>query len=152
MSCQQGTDIQAYHDGELSPDRVASVEAHLAGCGDCRALLADLGALAAMVRSAPLAPAPAGAVQRLADRAWNYERDRGVMRISAWLTGVAAAVLVGSMLYWPTVGASSGDGNAQASAASAWQTSALMPPADAGEDVPDVVIAAQWIASDLSAR
>lgn len=37
--------LSAYVDGELPPEEVAAVEAHLAGCAECRALVEDLEVL-----------------------------------------------------------------------------------------------------------
>jgi anti-sigma factor RsiW len=45
--------IPAYHDGELRGDRLAWVEAHLAGCAACRAELEQLRRLSALLRSVP---------------------------------------------------------------------------------------------------
>lgn len=42
--------IHAYHDGELSQERVHQVEAHLAGCADCRRELEALQALSLMLQ------------------------------------------------------------------------------------------------------
>lgn len=45
--------LGAYLDGELNQERRAWVEAHLAGCAACRQELAELRALASLLRDAP---------------------------------------------------------------------------------------------------
>lgn len=64
-------------DGELDPRRAARLERHLAGCGECRALLADLRRIAG--RAAALdAPEPS-------DRVWRNVRaglETGTLRPS----------------------------------------------------------------------
>lgn len=47
--------VQAYHDGELSPTQAARVEAHLVSCAACREELAALQALSALLQAAPAA-------------------------------------------------------------------------------------------------
>ena len=49
--------IAAYHDGELKPDRRAWVEAHLAGCAECRREMVELSALSGLLGADP-APMP----------------------------------------------------------------------------------------------
>ena len=48
--------LSDYADGELSPPEQAEVEAHLAGCGECRAIAGELRRVAARARA--LADAP----------------------------------------------------------------------------------------------
>lgn len=50
--------LQAYHDGELSGRRLRDVETHLETCPACRAELAQLGTLHALLLQAPAPPAP----------------------------------------------------------------------------------------------
>src|SRR3954463_16630550 len=99
MTCDHDAQVHAYHDGRLGPIERAALEAHLADCPACAQLLDDLRGVSRLIAAAPL---PDVAVSR--DRyyvAWHIARQQGVLRISTWLTGAAAAVLVGSLALWP---------------------------------------------------
>ncbi|HCC48014.1 MAG TPA: hypothetical protein DEQ38_07875 [Elusimicrobia bacterium] len=50
--------LSAYYDGELPPQERAALEAHLANCPECRAELAQLGAVSKMVKTHGLEPVP----------------------------------------------------------------------------------------------
>jgi predicted anti-sigma-YlaC factor YlaD len=52
-------ELEAYVDGELSPERRALLEGHLAGCEGCRAELARLEAVVAALETWPLVAEPA---------------------------------------------------------------------------------------------
>jgi anti-sigma factor RsiW len=146
MTCDKAAQIHAYHDGELLPAQRAAIEAHLRTCVDCAALLADLRRVSALVANAPMERISPIALARL-ERSFYAARDRGVLRVASWLTAAAAAVLLFTMLMIPS---EQPGGDATVSAA-AWQTIAVMPPADeADEPVPELVLAAQWMANDLA--
>ena len=51
-------ELEAYVDGELSPQRTALLERHLAGCDDCRAELACLQAVVTALETWPLVVEP----------------------------------------------------------------------------------------------
>ena len=51
MPCAESLTVQAYFDGELPAQEAAELERHLGGCSECRALLAELRALRAQMRS-----------------------------------------------------------------------------------------------------
>jgi len=51
-------ELQAYADGELSPERAALLEQHLTGCDGCRAELARLQAVVAALETWPLVAEP----------------------------------------------------------------------------------------------
>jgi anti-sigma factor RsiW len=57
--------LQAYVDGELSAERAALVEQHLAGCRECRAELARLQAVIAALETWPLVAEPAQLTGRI---------------------------------------------------------------------------------------
>jgi hypothetical protein len=77
--------------------------------------------------------------------AWHVARDRGIMRIAAALTAVAAMLLVGALLTGPAA-----QGNAPAKPA-LWEAMAVMPMTETqGEANSDLVQVAQWMADDLS--
>lgn len=145
MACEKYAQVHAYHDGELPAEEVAAVEAHIRECADCRELLGELRRLHTLIYAAPMAEWSAHAAQRVADKTWHREQDRGVLRITAWMTGLAAAILVATTLFWPA-----NAHNEIAVSAASWQVAAVMPPADPDEPVSEVVLAAQWMANDLA--
>lgn len=58
-------ELEAYVDGELSPERTALLEQHLAGCEGCRAELARLQAVVVALGSWPLVAEPAQLTARI---------------------------------------------------------------------------------------
>ncbi len=98
MSGHESERLCAYLDGELPPGERAEVEAHLAACPACTALLADMGAVDAAARSLP-AEAPEGyfeafpsrVVARLGAASKSPARPR---RLPAWTWAAAAALLL----------------------------------------------------------
>jgi anti-sigma factor RsiW len=150
MSCEQAAQVHAYHDGALASPQRAAVEAHLEGCADCRDLLADLRGLSSLIAAAPLAAISPAAMARLND-ALRTARDRGLLRITTWLTAAAAAILIGALLMFPHTNGPSNPVVASApNVDPAWEPLAVMPPLEADESVPEVVALAQWMANDLS--
>lgn len=95
-------------DGTLDADARARVEAHLATCATCRDDLGAAGVGRDAARALPVADAPAGLHDRIAETA---RRDRGDSRTRApgwypWAGVAAAAVLVGVViLSLPEIGA-----------------------------------------------
>ena len=71
--------LSAYHDGELDAGRRRQVEAHLAGCTECRAALADLESLSQVLSAdevpADVATDEAAFWQRLEPRLIDRPRD-----------------------------------------------------------------------------
>ena len=65
-------ELEAYVDGELSPERTALLEQHLAGCEGCRAELARLQEVVAALETWPLVVEPA----QLTDRVMARVRQR----------------------------------------------------------------------------
>ena len=98
MSGHEGERLCAYLDGELPPVERAEVEAHLAACPACTALLADLAAVDAAAASLP-AEAPEGyfdafpsrVAARLGVASKSPARAR---RLPAWTWAAAAALLL----------------------------------------------------------
>jgi hypothetical protein len=161
MTCDKRSLVHAYHDGELSPRQREELALHLGECGDCRELLSDLRRMSQFITAAPLAEMP-GSVTRRAEQAWwSSQQERGVLRISGWLTAAAAAVLFGAMwIGSPTQrgGSFAGGGGSEllpaTNVASSWQWDAIMPPADAASEdgQPEVVQIAQLMANGLNER
>src|SRR5438045_1944278 len=158
MSCEHAHLVSQYHDGELLGGQRAALEEHLAECDECREMLAELRAISQMVSASALRAMPDDFVAHLEENVDAANRDRGVLKIAGWLTSVAAAVLIASLLLWPMTRGVSGVGAGGTAIDNggrttlAWQAAAIMPPADNRDDaVPDTVQLAQWMASDLSA-
>src|SRR3954451_15533581 len=154
MSCDRAAQVHAYHDRQLGPAAREALEPHLENCSECAALLGELRAISQAIADAPL---PLVASAQLTERfydAWYVAQQRGVLRMSSWLTGAAAAVLIGALLLTPkgnTSSDNSGVAAAGAQQANTWEATALMPPPERAGDRPDEYVElAQWIASDLS--
>ncbi|NIO67475.1 MAG: hypothetical protein GTN71_00040 [Anaerolineae bacterium] len=58
-------ELETYVDGELSPERTALLERHLAGCEGCRAELARVRAVVAALETWPLVAEPAQLTARV---------------------------------------------------------------------------------------
>ena len=93
MTLHERERLSAWLDGELSPDERAEVEAHLAACEECAALLAEMGAVDELARELPVeAPAgyfetfPAGVRSRIEGRA--PRNDRGSPATSGMYRGL----------------------------------------------------------------
>ena len=151
MSCERFEQVHAYHDGALAASQRVAVEAHLESCAECRDLIADLRGLSNLIAAAPLTGMSPEAMERLS-KSWRAARDRGLLRITSWLTAAAAAVLVGALLFVPERNGSGNPtvANNGADVTAAWETVAVAPPLDADENVPEIVALATWMANDLS--
>jgi predicted anti-sigma-YlaC factor YlaD len=171
MECHETPQIEAYHDGELSPIERVRIETHLRECEACRRVLEQLQRLSSLVADSPVAAMPPEAMGRLAG-AWDLVRarslgerlvqeraanERGVLRIAGWLTAAAAALLMGGLVMLSpskqrtTVGeVATGSGGTVTFASGAWDTAAVMPPDAVQEGTPELVQVAQWIADDLA--
>jgi len=149
MSCDRSAQVHAYHDGLLAAQERGALEAHLADCADCKQLLSDLRGVSRLFDVAPMAVASPEVMARIG-RNLRVARDRGLLRITNWLTAAAAGVLVGALLFWPEQGGTGPvNGTAQV-----WQEVAVMPPsADEVQDgnAPEVALA-MWMANDLGDR
>ena len=110
-TCEFETRLNAYHDNELSPADRAMVEQHLNSCADCRVALAEMAEVSAVFAS----NVPAGLSQIGQHRLHkNVDRqlERGLVRLSWALSGIAAAIVVvgsiwlqqagGNVMYLPS--------------------------------------------------
>src|SRR5688572_239417 len=109
MQCPGAQQLEAHHDGELSPAARTAIDEHLRDCDDCRKALQQSRAVSAMVAGAALTPMPDAAMSRLREsfdviRAKSLgqrmaeeraARERGVRRVAGWFTAAAAALLMG---------------------------------------------------------
>ncbi|HEX8324115.1 MAG TPA: zf-HC2 domain-containing protein [Tepidisphaeraceae bacterium] len=84
--------LNAFLDGELPPADAAAVEAHLAGCPACAALVVGDRATGDRLRAAPL-PVPSMDAHLRWLSQWQIARDRSVRRLAGWMTAAAAVVL-----------------------------------------------------------
>jgi anti-sigma factor RsiW len=152
MACDRTAQVHAYHDGRLPAGDRAALESHFATCDECARLLADVRAVSKLVTSASLPPVSSATLARYR-KAWNLARQRGILRIASWMTAAAAAVLVGSLTFWPAHDRSTTE-IASAPSSANWEAVAIMPPpaADrsATDRADDLVELAQWMADDLS--
>ena len=148
--CEQSAAVDAYHDGELSPERREAVEAHLTQCPACRALLADLRSLSRLLVGAA-APSPASAPPELMTAralvAFRRARQRDLLRMASALTA-AAAVLLGVLLLRPVAPVRT---MPPAPPPAVWDAELAINPAAEpyGEDA-ELVQLAQWMADDLA--
>lgn len=98
MDCHQTREIlEEYRRRELDPERARAVEAHLAGCPACRAMLAREETVARLVHALPRSSAPPMLVSQI--RALEGRR-RGVPGWLGrpWVAAAIAAVLVLAVL------------------------------------------------------
>jgi anti-sigma factor RsiW len=90
---QLHTLIAAYHDGELSPDDRRRVERLLRHDTAAAAELAELQHLRSLLRSGGAPEIPGDLLAHLHDRV-DEMSAAPIVRITAWLTAAAAAVLL----------------------------------------------------------
>ena len=91
--CEQASRLGAYHDGELSPEAVAEVEAHLCQCPPCAAELRRLRGGSWVVGALVPPQIAPSAVQRL-HRVIDRLPSAGLRRLAEALAAVAATILV----------------------------------------------------------
>jgi anti-sigma factor RsiW len=98
MDCHQTREIlEEYRRRELDPERSRAVEAHLAGCPACQAMLAREETVARLVHALPRSPAPPMLVSQI--RALDGRRRGGPGWLwRPWLAAAVAAVLVLAVL------------------------------------------------------
>ncbi|MEO6435023.1 MAG: hypothetical protein ABIP55_04585 [Tepidisphaeraceae bacterium] len=148
--CEHTTQVHRYHDGYLTAQAREEVEVHLAACGECAALLADLRRLSQVIASTSRAQLPADALIRLRE-ARQVTRDRGVLRIATWLTAAAASLMLATLLIRPT---EQTDLRGATASATVWQTRAVMSPEDIGDSGSsgELIVVAQWMADELGSE
>jgi len=97
-------EVMAYLDGELAPERAAATAAHLEQCAECRALAADLRAIARQMTEWEVGMIPAsvqeqvllaaGQQKAVEVRAERPARSWMGVRLPTWATSLAVAVLL----------------------------------------------------------
>jgi hypothetical protein len=94
-----------------------------------------------------MAAMPQVAMARL-EASWSRNSERALLRITSWMTGVAAALLVGALLAWSGVSDEPAKVSRPAVAADpVVLATAAEPP---GETNSELIQVAQWMADDLS--
>ncbi|WP_038038764.1 zf-HC2 domain-containing protein [Thermorudis peleae] len=96
--------LSAYMDGELSPDDVARLQAHLAECADCRALLASYERMREQLHQLPTAPVPPTLHHEIRAAIEREQRRPRWLRLSVSPVAFAFALglilmLLGTLLY-----------------------------------------------------
>ena len=145
MSCPRSNLISAYHDGELPLAQTAELEAHLGDCADCRAELEQLRTLSLRIQAADLPEPSDEAVERWMS-VFSDARDRSVRRLASWMTAAAALIMVGVGLV--TLLDHRGAVTGPPILIGPADTVALVP--EGAEAAPVSLVAAQWMAADLS--
>src|SRR5208337_1049198 len=92
-------EVMAYLDGELAPERAAATAAHLEQCAECRALAADLRAIARQMTEWEVGMIPAsvqeqvllaaGQQKAVEVRAERPARSWMGVRLPTWATSLA---------------------------------------------------------------
>jgi anti-sigma factor RsiW len=98
MNCGYGEKLILYFYGEADAGLKASVEAHLAGCADCRGELAALGKTGAWLSAYRAEPSPA-AVEAVMRAARQARRGFSFGWREAALSGALAAVMAGVFAF-----------------------------------------------------
>ncbi len=94
--------LQAYVDGDLSPEQAAALKRHLAGCSSCRAELARAQAVVTALKTWPLVPEPPQLTGRImAQVSPRLDAPRFRLHWSDLVISLSGAALVfGAMLLW----------------------------------------------------
>ncbi|HVX83371.1 MAG TPA: zf-HC2 domain-containing protein [Phycisphaerae bacterium] len=146
--CRRMEQASAYYDGELSGDRRADFELHLADCGACRAELASLKGLSGRF-AAMRTPAAGAALAEKIRRRLEAQEERGVLHAAEALMGIAAALMIAALVGLRMIG----NGGTQTAAAPApdpdWAVAAQHPVPDVAGGGQETVLA-QWMVDDLS--
>src|SRR3954451_23418036 len=87
--------LSAYLDGEITPEERSVVEQHLAGCAECRTVLADYRRIGMNVREMPR-PAPP---RTLRSGVWNdIQRRQGSTGMGPVISGVLRLGAIGAVV------------------------------------------------------
>jgi hypothetical protein len=85
------------------------------------------------------------------EASWNPMSERALLRITSWMTGAAAALLVGALLAWSNVSDAPVTTKASRPVAAAADPVVLATAAEPpGETNSELIQVAQWMADDLS--
>lgn len=140
MSCPRLNLVQRYHDDELPASQRLEMDQHLGDCESCREELRSLRELSAML-SRIVPPEPSAAALRRWVEALPVAEERGVLRLTRWMTALAASVLVATTTWnlW----------SPSPSVATELELGPVVL-SEPGESTPPSLEAARWMAMDLS--
>jgi len=147
-TCSYGSIVDAYHDGELSPEARTAFEQHLVSCPPCQADLAQTRQLAAWITSAPKQMLSSTARQALFDLA-PMIGERAYLRIAEWTTALAASVLIAASCWLMFSGKPQTSSPDQQ--ASTFMPVFLNPPKEHdAADVPDDPKLVDWVTTNVA--
>lgn len=104
--------LEAFSTGELESFRFDPVARYLESCGDCRRAFDRLRGMAALLRGAPVPPAPEGFAARILAGSGPASKPAGrasvpILRRVAAILVAAAGLAAGSVLGWQAAGGTS---------------------------------------------
>jgi anti-sigma factor RsiW len=144
LDCKQRAKVSAYYDNELAGAQKAEMEAHLAGCGRCRAELAALGALSGRL-SAMKTPAVAKDMGARIRERLAAQEERGLLHVAEAMMGIAAAIMIAALVGIRMMN------NAVATEPNPdWAVAAQHPSEEVAGAGNRETVLAQWIVDDLS--
>ena len=147
-TCSYGSMVDAYHDGELTPESRISFEKHLTDCPPCQADLAQTRQLAAFIAAAPKRMLSAEARQSLLELA-PMIGERAYLRIAEWTTALAASVLIAAGV-WMFFGSNSQNTQIWAEGGSVLPVFLNPPKEHDALDVPDDPKLVDWVTTNVA--
>lgn len=93
LECSYQTSLESYHDGQAGPERAREVESHLPTCAACSAELKRLEQLSELLHDARPEGIRPDELARVHEAVESVE-DRGIIRLMAGLSAVAASILI----------------------------------------------------------
>ena len=127
MSCPITPNISSYHDGELPPEKVAEVEAHLSACDECTTELSSLRKMSAAFAAAPQPYLNDMARARILRGARSTERSR---QIAAFARPFAAAAAIILAVGLPLLVSAESQGTTGPATPPTWEASVITPVSD----------------------
>lgn len=101
--CPNQSRIEAYHDGELSPEIAREVQLHLIDCAPCREELRALQSMSQFVRSFAPAEMSSAVLDRLHEQVDSLTAV-DTLRFAKRLSSLAACLLVASGVWFASTG------------------------------------------------
>jgi anti-sigma factor RsiW len=143
--CPNQLQIEAYYDGELSPEAAREIDAHLADCDSCRRELQHLRAMTQFVQSFNPAPITRDVMARLHEQV-DALTQRDTLRFAKQLSSLAACLLVAAGVWFATTSQTS-----EASPAP-WERAAVTLQLDTNSQTSSATSddTAQWMLTELS--
>jgi anti-sigma factor RsiW len=92
-NCLHISRLEAYHDGELSPDASREIEQHLPDCAECSRemeRIRELSALLVPARAKDITPLEMARLHQAIDKV----DDRSLVRFAVGISGIAASILI----------------------------------------------------------